>query len=68
MCLNTFIFNSGLVQKEIVVYKNLLQELGQKGGFQLPAYDTTQSGKAHAPVFISQVQILHEFNIIIKLN
>ncbi|WJX29607.1 HLA class II histocompatibility antigen, DR beta 4 chain [Trifolium repens] len=48
---------TGIQEDEIVVYKNLLQELVQKEGFQLPVYTTTKSGEAHKPIFSSQVEI-----------
>ncbi|WJX25406.1 HLA class II histocompatibility antigen, DR beta 4 chain [Trifolium repens] len=48
---------TGIQEDEIVVYKNLLQELVQKKGFQLPVYTTTKSGEAHKPIFSSQVEI-----------
>ncbi|CAJ1947918.1 unnamed protein product [Sphenostylis stenocarpa] len=39
------------------LYKNLLQELAQKEGFQLPIYSTNKSGEAHSPIFVSQVEV-----------
>ncbi|KAM3695840.1 hypothetical protein ACB098_07G164200 [Castanea mollissima] len=46
--------NSGL-------YKNLLQELVQKEGFSLPAYDTNKSGEEHEAIFVSTVEIRKVF-------
>ncbi|XP_045788987.1 double-stranded RNA-binding protein 1-like isoform X1 [Trifolium pratense] len=54
---------SGIKEDEIVVYKNLLQELVQKEGLQLPVYSTNQSGEAHKPIFSSQVEIVGEIFI-----
>lgn len=39
------------------LYKNLLQELAQKGGHRLPVYETSRSGPPHTPTFISTVEI-----------
>uniref|UniRef100_A0A0D9V6A2 beta-glucosidase n=1 Tax=Leersia perrieri TaxID=77586 RepID=A0A0D9V6A2_9ORYZ len=36
-------------------YKNLLQELAQKQGFTLPAYNTTSDGSVHVHIFKSTV-------------
>ncbi|KAJ0080183.1 hypothetical protein Patl1_22819 [Pistacia atlantica] len=38
-------------------YKNLLQELAQKEGYALPVYHTNRSGEAHAPTFVSTVEV-----------
>jgi dsRNA-specific ribonuclease len=38
-------------------YKNLLQELAQKGGYLLPTYCTEKSGNFHPPSFISNVEV-----------
>ncbi|XP_075632930.1 uncharacterized protein LOC142605352 isoform X2 [Castanea sativa] len=46
--------NSGL-------YKNLLQELVQKEGFSLQAYDTNRSGEEHEAIFVSTVEIRKVF-------
>ncbi|RHN50323.1 putative double-stranded RNA-binding domain-containing protein [Medicago truncatula] len=51
---------SGIEEDEIVVYKNLLQELTQKEGLKLPVYSTNKSGEAHKPIFSSQVEIKGE--------
>ncbi|CAJ2636421.1 unnamed protein product [Trifolium pratense] len=52
---------SGIQEDEIVVYKNLLQELVEKEGLQLPVYSTNKSGgEAHKPIFTSQVEIKGE--------
>ncbi|XP_058722651.1 double-stranded RNA-binding protein 4-like isoform X3 [Vicia villosa] len=48
---------NGVQEDELVVYKNLLQELVQKEGFRLPVYNTNKSGEAHKPTFISQVEV-----------
>ncbi|XP_027187715.1 double-stranded RNA-binding protein 1-like isoform X2 [Cicer arietinum] len=48
---------SGVQEDDIVVYKNLLQELVQKEGFHLPVYSTNKSGEAHKPTFTSQVEV-----------
>ncbi|CAI8595166.1 unnamed protein product [Vicia faba] len=48
---------SGVQEEELGVYKNLLQELVQKQGFQLPVYSTNKSGEAHKPIFTSQVEV-----------
>ncbi|XP_058722672.1 double-stranded RNA-binding protein 1-like isoform X1 [Vicia villosa] len=48
---------NGVQEDELVVYKNLLQELVQKEGFRLPVYSTNRSGEAHKPTFISQVEV-----------
>ncbi|KEH25587.1 double-stranded RNA-binding protein 4 isoform X3 [Medicago truncatula] len=49
---------AGVQEEGILMYKNLLQELIQKGGLlQLPVYSTTKSGEAHRPTFTSQVEI-----------
>ncbi|XP_008464955.1 double-stranded RNA-binding protein 1 isoform X3 [Cucumis melo] len=42
------------------LYKNLLQEMAQKGGLGLPAYSTSQSGEVHVPVFVSTVKVGEE--------
>ncbi|XP_068502061.1 double-stranded RNA-binding protein 1-like isoform X2 [Phaseolus vulgaris] len=39
------------------LYKNLLQELAQKEGFQLPIYSTNKKGEAHMPIFVSHVKV-----------
>ncbi|EOA24316.1 hypothetical protein CARUB_v10017556mg [Capsella rubella] len=39
-----------------VAYKNLLQEIAQKGNSLLPLYATATSGPSHAPTFISTVE------------
>ncbi|EXB31234.1 Double-stranded RNA-binding protein 4 [Morus notabilis] len=46
------------VQKDdSAFYKNLLHQLVQKEGLQLPAYYPNRSGEAHSPVFVSSVEI-----------
>ncbi|KAL4616497.1 hypothetical protein ACB092_07G203200 [Castanea dentata] len=42
-------------------YKNLLQELVQKEGFSLPAYDTNRSGEEREAIFVSTVEIREVF-------
>ncbi|KAL7003397.1 HLA class II histocompatibility antigen, DR beta 4 chain [Sarracenia purpurea var. burkii] len=39
-------------------YKNLLQELAQREGFNIPVYDTIASGSPHLPTFVSTVEIV----------
>ncbi|XP_010512675.1 PREDICTED: double-stranded RNA-binding protein 4-like isoform X2 [Camelina sativa] len=39
-----------------VAYKNLLQEIAQKGNSLLPVYATVTSGPSHSPVFTSTVE------------
>ncbi|XP_010413241.1 PREDICTED: double-stranded RNA-binding protein 4 isoform X1 [Camelina sativa] len=39
-----------------VAYKNLLQEIAQKGNSLLPVYATVTSGPSHLPVFTSTVE------------
>lgn len=39
------------------LYKSLLQELAQKGGFRFPTYETDKSGPPHMPTFVSKVEI-----------
>ncbi|RVW90286.1 Double-stranded RNA-binding protein 1 [Vitis vinifera] len=39
------------------VYKNLLQEMARKEGYQLPVYSTEKSGVSHMPTFLSTVEI-----------
>ncbi|KAH8480809.1 hypothetical protein H0E87_030894 [Populus deltoides] len=38
-------------------YKNLLQEMARREGCGVPTYFTEKSGEAHAPTFISKVEI-----------
>lgn len=46
-----------LFQDDSGFYKNLLQELAQKEGYALPVYHTNRSGEAHAPTFVSTVEV-----------
>ncbi|XP_011015633.1 PREDICTED: double-stranded RNA-binding protein 4-like isoform X6 [Populus euphratica] len=45
------------VEEDGFGYKSLLQELAQREGCGLPTYWTDRSGEAHAPTFISKVEI-----------
>uniref|UniRef100_A0A6M2FD92 DRBM domain-containing protein n=1 Tax=Populus davidiana TaxID=266767 RepID=A0A6M2FD92_9ROSI len=45
------------VEEDEVGYKSLLQELAQREGCGLPTYLTDKSGEAHAPTFVSKVEI-----------
>ncbi|KAG6696764.1 hypothetical protein I3843_09G160500 [Carya illinoinensis] len=47
----------GVRKDDSGLYKNLLQEFVQKEGLGLPVYDTIKSGEAHAPIFVSTVEI-----------
>lgn len=38
-------------------YKNLLQDLAQREGYGLQTYCTEKYGEAHAPIFVSTVEI-----------
>ncbi|XAR64856.1 hypothetical protein NMG60_11008730 [Bertholletia excelsa] len=44
-------------EDDSALYKNFLQELAQKGGWNAPKYETTVSGPAHSPIFFSIVEI-----------
>ncbi|XP_052185908.1 double-stranded RNA-binding protein 4-like [Diospyros lotus] len=46
-----------VVQDETGVYKNLLQELAQREGFDMPKYETAVSGLQHSPTFVSTVKV-----------
>ncbi|PQQ15012.1 double-stranded RNA-binding protein 1-like [Prunus yedoensis var. nudiflora] len=48
---------NGVQEDDIVLYKNVLQELIQKEGFSMPVYSTTNSGEVHMPIFVSTVEI-----------
>lgn len=50
MCLSKCQDDSGL-------FKNLLQELAQKEGLDVPKYETNVSGPPHIPTFVSTVEI-----------
>lgn len=54
------IFYVYVIIQDEVLYKNLLQELTQKGGLRLPAYETKKSGPPHMPTFISTVEVRGE--------
>ncbi|KAJ6858433.1 double-stranded RNA-binding protein 1-like isoform X10 [Populus alba x Populus x berolinensis] len=45
------------VEEDGFGYKSLLQELAQREGCGLPTYLTDKSGEAHAPTFVSKVEI-----------
>ncbi|XP_052305322.1 double-stranded RNA-binding protein 1 isoform X5 [Populus trichocarpa] len=45
------------VEEDKSGYKNLLQDMAQREGCGLPTYFTEKSGEAHAPTFISTVEI-----------
>ncbi|KAG6738472.1 hypothetical protein POTOM_058092 [Populus tomentosa] len=45
------------VEEDEFGYKSLLQELAQREGCGLPTYLTDKSGEAHAPTFVSKVEI-----------
>ncbi|GLT95395.1 hypothetical protein SLE2022_130790 [Rubroshorea leprosula] len=47
----------GFQEDDSSFYKNLLQELAQKEGYRLPVYSTTRLGEAHAPTFVSTVEV-----------
>ncbi|XP_052111431.1 double-stranded RNA-binding protein 1 isoform X10 [Arachis duranensis] len=51
------LLSGGFQEDNSVLYKNLLQELVQKEGFSLPAYNTERFGEAHIPIFISHVEV-----------
>ncbi|CAB4273458.1 unnamed protein product [Prunus armeniaca] len=48
---------NGVQEDDIVLYKNVLQELIQKEGFSMPVYSTKNSGAVHMPIFVSTVEI-----------
>ncbi|BFG25151.1 hypothetical protein CerSpe_114260 [Prunus speciosa] len=48
---------NGVQEDDIVLYKNVLQELIQKEGFSMPVYSTMNSGEVHMPIFVSTVEI-----------
>ncbi|KAI5554794.1 hypothetical protein BDE02_19G039400 [Populus trichocarpa] len=45
------------VEEDESGYKNLLQDMARREGCGLPTYLTDKSGEAHAPTFISKVEI-----------
>ncbi|KAH8480812.1 hypothetical protein H0E87_030896 [Populus deltoides] len=45
------------VEEDGFGYKSLLQELARREGCGLPTYWTDKSGEAHAPTFVSKVEI-----------
>ncbi|KAK6942464.1 Double-stranded RNA-binding domain [Dillenia turbinata] len=47
----------GIREDELGIYKNLLQELTQKEGCNLPQYSTFASGEPHMLVFVSTVEV-----------
>ncbi|KAK6915570.1 Double-stranded RNA-binding domain, partial [Dillenia turbinata] len=47
----------GIKEDDLGLYKNLVQELAQKEGFNLPEYNTSTTGKSHMPVFVSTVKV-----------
>ncbi|XP_031258613.1 double-stranded RNA-binding protein 1-like isoform X2 [Pistacia vera] len=49
--------SDGVQEDESGFYKNLLQELAQKEGYALPVYHTNRTGEAHAPTFVSTVEV-----------
>ncbi|KAJ0014770.1 hypothetical protein Pint_20048 [Pistacia integerrima] len=49
--------SDGVQEDESGFYKNLLQELAQKEGYALPVYHTNRAGEAHAPTFVSTVEV-----------
>lgn len=48
---------AGFQEDDYGVYKNLLQEMARKEGYQLPVYSTEKSGVSHMPTFLSTVEI-----------
>ncbi|KAL6335927.1 hypothetical protein AAG906_003552 [Vitis piasezkii] len=48
---------AGFQEDDYGVYKNLLQEMARKEGYQLPVYSTERSGVSHMPTFLSTVEI-----------
>lgn len=51
----------GVQEDDNVFYKNLLQELAQKEGFDFPVYSTNTSGLSHMPTFVTTVETGGEF-------
>ncbi|KAJ6422591.1 hypothetical protein OIU84_027539 [Salix udensis] len=45
------------VEEDESGYKNLLQDLAQREGYGLQTYCTEKHGEAHAPIFVSTVEI-----------
>ncbi|CAN6552591.1 unnamed protein product [Malus baccata var. baccata] len=48
---------NGVQEDHSGLFKNLLQELGQKAGFSKPVYSSRISGDPHVPVFVSFVEM-----------